>query len=405
MVVDQGWLATMTKVLHQTLLERLRSNSELLDRPVDSERLELYHRASRAIRVSREKDGRAAVSRTGFEEGVAVRLQIRGAGGAAFAAASGGGLASLRWAIDRAMEHGGGPRANAEEWRQGAGLLLDHDSDGELPREDDLISWLSEASEGLEEWTSGWVEAVTTVESWVADGGAFGSRCRTRGWAVARGRSRPLVTASRRWEELRRSAWADLAAERERSSSTVGGQQPVLFTAEAAAELVSAVVRGCLITNEIFDAVVGSGWVVADDPASPQALFGGSFDDATFPTERRVLADGRKVVACIGGPGCLSRPSFRDPPQPMPSHLVVEGPAQASFDGGLIVTGLTIHPLAAGEWVIELDGSSGGSVEGFIRTNPLELMKCCTGAVGSSKLSHRGVVTPALLFEGLNPML
>jgi hypothetical protein len=196
-----------------------------------------------------------------------------------------------------------------------------------------------------------------------------------------------------------------LTADRQRSRSNRGGQQPVLFTSEAAAELVSAVVRGCLVRNERLDAITGSGWVVADDPASPRALFGGSFDDATFPTERRLLADGRRVVASIDGPGYLKRSSFRDPPQPLPSHLVVESPSKASFDGGLVVSGVTVHPLAAEEWILEFEGSSGRGVEGFIRTNPLKLMRCCAGTVGPSRLSYRGIQTPALLFEGLKPEL
>lgn len=392
----------MTKALHESLLEKLRSHRQLLVRPANCERLELYHRASFAIRASREARGQAVVSRTGFEEGVAVRLAMSGGRCQAFAAASGGDPSSLRWAIDRAAEHGAGPQV---DWHVGEGPLLDHDSDGELPREDDLIAWLNDSCEGLEDWSNGWVEAVTTVESWVGDGGVRGSRCRTRGWAVARGRLRPLILASRRWEELPRSGWADLLADRQRYGSTTGGQQPVLFTAEAAAELVSSVVRGCLVRNEILDATVGPGWVVADDPASPQALFGGSFDDATFPAERRLLADGRQVTDCIDGRGLLRRSSFRDPPQPLPSHLVVETPGVVSFEGGLVATGLTVHPLAAGEWVLEFEGSSGLEAEGFIRTDPLELMERCTGTVGSSRLSHRGVLTPALLFDGLKTEL
>jgi hypothetical protein len=419
--IDQGRSEEMNKAFDHgwqmhpdRLLENLRSNRRLLKKPANCERLELYHRASSAIRVGHESSGQAVVSRIGLEEGVAVRLAMRGSDAIGFAAASGGDLACLRWAIDRACEHHGTPPPEGGEWPLGEELLLDRDSDGSLPPEEDVISWLRHAYEQFKEQNgengpgeplSGWVEAVTTVESWVADGGPLASRSRTRGWAVARGRPRPLLLAARRWTELPERGWTDLVAERDpggdKRASKRAGQQPILFTAEIAADLVSGLVRGYLSDTECLGVAAGSGWKMTDYPASPQALFGGKFDDAMFPTERRLLADGREILARIHGPGQLRRSSFRDPPQSQHSHLIVGSEERGTFERGLVVTGLTIHPLAAEDWVLEFEGSTGRAVEGYIRTDPRELIRRCVASVGPSRLSHRGVKTPALLFEGL----
>jgi hypothetical protein len=405
MVVDHGWLETMTKASSNEPLERLLALRKSIDKPASCERLELYHRASKAIRVSSKAGSEAVLSRTGFEEGVAARLRLRGEAAVAFAAASGGGLPSLRWAIDRAVQHGAGRRARQSAWPLRDGQLLDHDTGEELPPARDLIAWLNDSCRRLEERPDCWVEAVTTVESWIADGGGCASRRRTRGWAVARARPRPLILASRRWDELPKSGWADLASDRKHGTVKSAGSRLVLFTAEAAADLVSAIVRGSFVTNERLNAPCGGGWALSDDPTSPQAIFGGSFDDGTFPTRRKSLADGKRVMDLIDGPGHLRRSSFRDPPRPLPSHIVVERQVEASCDGALVVTGLMVHPLSASEWVIEFDGASGADLEGFIRTDPLELMRCCAGACGLPRLSHRGVETPALLFDGLKPQL
>jgi hypothetical protein len=147
---------------------------------------------------------------------------------------------------------------------------------------------------------------------------------------------------------------------------------------------------------------------VADEPLAPDALFGGSFDDAGFPTRRRVLADGARGIGTVDGPGCLRRPSYRDPPRAQPFHPVLEdGPEDPGGDG-LLVSELAVHPLPDGRWILECDGILRRGAEwgpavrgGLISTNPALLARCCVARVGPARSSHRGVRTPALLFEGL----
>jgi len=183
---------------------------------------------------------------------------------------------------------------------------------------------------------------------------------------------------------------------------------PVLLTPESSAMLVSALVRSLFITGEKAGAPVGPAWEVIDDPRSADSLFGGRFDDVGFETRRRTLADGLRVAEPLAGPGSYRRPSFRDPPRPLPTHLVLESGGELSWEGGLVVSELALHPLPGGEWVLECDGTLAGN--GFsglrvhrcqIRTTPMELVQRCAARIGEARLSHRGVVTPALLFDNL----
>jgi hypothetical protein len=167
-----------------------------------------------------------------------------------------------------------------------------------------------------------------------------------------------------------------------------------MFTPECAATLVSALVRYFHADESSLGRPAGPGWRVAEDPRSPKALFGGSFDDAAFPTERRLLADGERICGAITGAGNLIRSSFRDPPEPLPAHLVVEPPAVEPTEAPAVISELTIHPLAPGELALQIG-------ERIVKSSPAELILKCVGGVGPSRLSHRGVLTPALLFEGL----
>jgi hypothetical protein len=60
----------------------------------------------------------------------------------------------------------------------------------------------------------------------------------------------------------------------------------------------------------------------------------------------------------------------------------------------LRVEAISLHPLPTGEWVLDLGGA-------FVTTTPEELSRGCMAGVGPVRSSHRGVETPALLFEGL----
>jgi hypothetical protein len=265
------------------------------------------------------------------------------------------------------------------------------------------------------------VEAATTVECIVADGGLAAVRTRTRAWAMARMRAsdpairtpRPLFVADRSWARLDSGEWAELAAQRRWQSGALAGSRTgrmrVTFTAEAAALLVAGLVRTLHTGPGATGLPVGPGWRVVDDPLAPDALFGGSFDDAGFPTRRRILADGARGIEAADGPGSLRRPSFRDPPQVLPFHPVLEDGPELPGDDGLLVSELAVHPLPDGRWILECDGVLRRSGEwgpavrgGLISTSPAVLARSCVARVGPARNSHRGVRTPALLFEGLD---
>ena len=183
---------------------------------------------------------------------------------------------------------------------------------------------------------------------------------------------------------------------------------PVTFSAEAAALLVAGLTRALHAGPGSAGMSVGPGWQVVDDPLAPDALFGGSFDDAGFATRRRTLADGARGTDELSGPGSLRRPSFRDPPRAMPFHLVLAAGQEDPGDDGLLVSELAVHPLPDGGWILECDGILRRGAEwgpavrgGLISTTPAALARACVARIGPARDSHRGVRTPALRFEGL----
>jgi hypothetical protein len=173
--------------------------------------------------------------------------------------------------------------------------------------------------------------------------------------------------------------------------------------------LVLALVKALHIHEPERGFPVGPAWRVVDDPGHTMALFGGSFDDAGFATGRTPLADGQRAVGRIAGKGHFRRPSFRDRPIPMPSHLTVlaegNGPPPTR---GVLVTALTLHPLQPDHWMLEIDGAHledgrPGPVlrSAIVAVSPMELVRRCAAAVGPARLSHLGVETPALVFDNL----
>jgi hypothetical protein len=351
--------------------------------------MELYQRASIAMRIALGDSEGPSLSRMGKEEGIAVRL-LSSEGKIGFAASSGSDERSLRWAVDRAAVCPA--TVGASGWTESGEELEDLDESACLPPAQEMCCWLNEALGRLPDRPhSAWVERAVTVECLVAEGGLSFLRSRGRGWAVAWIGSKPLIAAGRGLVSFTGRRWNELLADRNRA----GGRRGLLFTPESAATLVSALVRSFHADESSLGKPAGPGWRVADDPLSSVALFGGSFDDAAFKTERRLLANGRRITGAIAGPGNLLRASFRDPPLPLPMHLVVEPGLEEQPGDPIPITDLTIHPLSAGEWAIQV-----GS--GQIRTSPEELIRRCVAAIGPQKLSHNGVLTPALLFEGLH---
>jgi len=409
-----------------SLLERLVRYSSALALPRQVERFELYHRASTAIRVVRRGSSDRDEVRVGCEDGVAARLQVRGEPLVRFAAASGGGETSVRESIELATEGPGSAPAVAEEWIEPGERRIDRDPDARLPSPASLASWLECALAALGPDSGGvaydaaWVEVASTVESWVLDGKPCSSRVRTRGWALLRLKSqpaalrspRPLVLAARSWRNLSREGWSELQEARQLpQGASLGGPErrlPVLFSPETSAVLVQALVRAIHGYPRSSPFEVGPGWRVHDAPDDTEALFGGDFDDIGADARCLTLADGSTAIGRIHGAGHLRRPSFRDRPRSSPSHLRVEPLETVRAGDALRVSRLSLHPLPSGRWILDIDGAllSGGApgpvaAGGMVSTTPEELVQKCVAGCGAAVLSHRGVRTPALLFDGL----
>ena len=377
-------------------------------------RAEVYRRASRTLRVSTEVNGEQGVT-TGVDCGIAVRLQTGGT--IRFAAVGGDGTSTLRSAWRQAVES---PALDSEVgFSQPQTEQRDHDTVAIPPSLDRLRDWLSESSASLTRacgkdgprLVEAWLDTAATTEEWLLDGRSVGSRVRLRAWAMARlvdpRRERvlaPLFVASRRWDRLPVRGWAGLFEERQAFESAprdTAAATPLLFAPEASAAIVlgvSRVLHGG--RGPGGETAVGPGWCLRDDPHHETALYGGIFDDVCLKTETTLLSDGSRVIAGLQGPGHYRRPSFRDPPQVWPSHLrVAAGTASPPAQVRRAAT-VQLHVVGR-EWVLEIPGGSGAGGSDWIRTDAGSLALRCVAAVGPARASHRGVETPALLFEGL----
>jgi hypothetical protein len=356
--------------------------------------------------------------RVGIEDGTAVRLQLTDETGCRFAAATGCGRASVELSVRRALDSPGrivpraGIRGRIDE------PLLDRDPVADLPSSAEVRRRLEDGLEIFRESRrpgeatepdEAWIEVARTVETWAIDGVAVASRSRQRGWAMLRpaptagrsGASRPALIAARSWDRLALDRWAEARGRSVMPDDVTpagpNGRIPLLFDPETSASLALAVVRTLHTGPGVTGTRVGPGWRVWNAPDAPDALFGGDFDDSGVGTERIVLAEGERLVGRIDGAGHLRRASFRDPPRPLPSHLLFDPPVRAEAlepPEAMRVETMSLHPLPTGEWILDLGGA-------YVTTTPEELSRCCAAGVGPALSSYRGVVTPALLFEGL----
>ena len=196
------------------------------------------------------------------------------------------------------------------------------------------------------------------------------------------------------------------------SQSNTDNPYDVLFIGEQTSlvmRLVAALVRTLHSGKKGRERRVGAGWRLVDDPLEGGALLGGSFDDSRFPTARRELADGERIVGSLAGPGHFRRPSFRDPPSGALANTVVADTPAPLPPRVLRVGHMVIHPMAKGDWILECSGAfqvrgepDPNPVRIWIRTTPLDLLQRCVATRGAPRTSFRGVRTPALLFEDLD---
>ena len=400
----------------ERLLERVASLSRDGVRDERVVRTEVYHRVSSSVRVGRDGPEGTSSERVGTEEGTAIRLWLAGESGYRFAASTGSGRAKVDGLFRRALD-APGPIVVQAGARPTAGRpMLDHDQGPGLPSaealtgrlEDGLAIFRQSRRPGeATEPDQAWVEVAATVESWAADGMPLASRSRRRGWALLRpapspGISdppRPNLIAGRSWDQIDFGRWSAVRGGTVRpeavATDAVERRIPVIFDAEASAALTLALVRSVHTGPGPTGSQVGPGWRVWDAPDATNAIFGGNFDDSAVRAARTTLADAGQLVGRIDGDGHSRRPSFRDIPRYLPSHLIVDPPHRVDAPEALRVEALSIHPLPTGQWVLDLGGT-------FVTTTPEEMLNCCIAGVGADRSSYRGVETPSLLFEGLD---
>ena len=416
----------LTRLEPEVLLERVVKLFQLSRRRVGRSRVELYHRAALRRRVrAGEADGHLVIE-SGRDEGLAVRL-VDAQGRIGFASVSDMGEEAIDWALTEARRCPLADVDRREPWAAGQGEVKeDLELPVELPPPETLARWLRRAVARMEiDPSSGgrfatgrsWVEYGCTVESIVADGGLRACRARTRAWAMTHQRTRegeteeerPRLLAARRLEDLLEQDWGPVEPLPDGPPLSLDevAKLPFVLDPLAASVLVKALVRA-LFTYGHGTVQVGAGLDVSDVPGHPLGLAGGGFDDAGFPARRKRLADGRRVLHRIEGRGHLRRPSFRDPPRPHTTTLVVRDGREALPPRAVRISDLRPHPLGPGKWILEIRGAlleKGVAVRplpvSFVQVSPAELAGRCSGAVGRGRLCPNNTLTPSLLIEGL----
>lgn len=389
----------MTSV--EAIVARARLLRELASSRSGTERVEVYCKESSRVRASRGVTSGALEVSFANESGMAVRIGAAAGQRSAFASVGGRSRDAMRWAVDTAVAAGEGCGARMLSASEVVGMeRLDLDPSERLP-----------ASERLKEWIQGspsadWIEAGVTVETLCGDSGWVAVRRRARSWALF-DRTQPALAARREaagWElpEPPGSETGSAPFPPGRADA-----RTIILLPEAAAPLVTALATVFHGEGSRKGEPVGVGWCLEDDPLHLDGVCGGQFDDAGFPSARSTLAEGGRVVGILDGPGTYRRPSFRDAPTPGISTIRVLQDPPLSPPAGLLVRRCRVLPLEVDSWALELDGAdlSGGSARGetwSLRADPRRLILACTGPSGVARLTGEGVLTPSLVFEGLD---
>lgn len=396
--------------------ERVWESAVAAGRGAGGYRVELYTRASRRLRVRLPGSGVPLVE-YGVDSGLAVRLHDPDEAVLGFAA--GAGIAPEVAACATRMAAARLVPCDHAPWSESQGDRFDvRDGPHRLPDPENLARWLCTAVPDAEGGLADepWVEASVTVETLRNDTCGW-LRGRRRVWAACLS---PVVSLRGAEPVARVVAAEDPGALPPDPWSTVSfpvfeptgphgasSSEGVIFDGDALATLVPALARSLYAGGAANGVETGPGWIVADDPSHPLSLVGGSWDDAGFPSRRRLLADGCRSVGWLEGPGCLLRGSFRDPPESAVSLLTVHPPAVSPPRKAHLVRAARIHPLYPA-WIIETDGvllregTPCGEFSGHcIATNPRSLVRSCVGGIGEPGLRAGVVLSPALCFEGV----
>jgi hypothetical protein len=361
--------------------------------------VELFAKVAVRARVMRDPSRVSARVDRVFESGLALRAFSARHDHAGFAAASGFSAQVIRWVVDtacafRAQASVAAPRATDsvadERW--------DLDASAPLPGEGALTNGLLTRPH-LE-----WVEAGTTVEVLIGTEGWLAARRRHRVWALSEDPEASLVAQRglEGWERL-----LDRPSHDSSNSQGFSNDLDVLvFTPDAAAPVVAALVTTFHGPGAAPVSAAGIGWRVSDEPNRHDGLAGGSFDDAGFPTTARALAADGVWVGRLDGPGTFRRNSFREPPTESATNLCVpSGSTEFDRKGIAVVQRCRIFRPSAGIWVMEIDlqhpSGGGGAERRWIRVKPESLLAACAARLGRSTVTSSGPIVPALRLEGL----
>jgi hypothetical protein len=369
--------------------------------------VEAFLRCSTVRKIEFDATTGETRSRIGRENGGALRWVDPRDGASGFAAASGAGHRALARCRSIARRSPGRPVATTP-WNEVARSGLDADRARQAPDTGEMTTWLRDsAPEGLD-WA--WVEVGEVLETWMTSPETVQVRRRSRAWAafmplVDPPAARPMFLAARSWNDLARrrarEPWAERHTDPDPSHSWPEDTQ-LVFSPETSAFLVNILARVAHHPAAEPGAAVGSGWVL--NIGGKSGLHGSDTDDAGFPVESRVLADGRHVLATWGGPGQIRRASFRDEPEPTPSSLVLHPPQIDPPRRAVWITRADIHP-SGDSWLIRLEGRMYPDGAAFRpcwkRLRPSALLDACLGGVGPAHESYLGVVTPAVVFDTL----
>jgi hypothetical protein len=371
--------------------------------------VEAFHRSSSSRRVEWDSASKKTRSRVGREQGGALRWIDPRREVLGFAASSGTARVAFETCLSIAAETPEKPVIGCP-WNLEATAAEDLDALAGLPRLHEMEEWLRKSTPQSAE--SAWVETGLSTENWLSSPQNVQKRVRGRVWAMWIPRkthgmgSKPLFVSARGWHELLRldplEAWADRSSGQPRETPWPDDAK-LVFSPETSASLAWML---ALVTHhpEIRPgATVGPGWVLTARPQDdPGSLFGSAMDDAGFPSESRVLADGRHVTGDWGGPGSLRRGSFRDIPEPTPVSLRITPPRLDPPKRSVWVTRIDLHP-ADDHWMAELHGRQypdGAAFQNrWARLEPQRLVEACLGGIGPARRSHLGMTTPALVFD------